>query len=129
MAIDAIEHGVFRGVVERIAIEATTTESRGTGFPVGVRIEGPAPDQEPPPDLGLARVGMSSSVEIITQRQEADLVVPSRALLDRGDETVAFVGRDGAAYRVPVKVAVLGDDTATRWAASRRSRGSARRTS
>ncbi|MGH8905925.1 MAG: efflux RND transporter periplasmic adaptor subunit [Egibacteraceae bacterium] len=104
--IDAIEDSAFPGVVERISIESTTTEAGGTGFPVRIRLDGPAPD------LDGVRVGMTSSVEITIRTQESDIVVPSRALLSRGAETVAFVVRDGVAHQVPVEVEILGEDGA-----------------
>jgi HlyD family secretion protein len=110
--VDAVEEGAFLGTVERVAIEATITEAGGTGYPVRIRIIGPAPDQASVPDLADLRLGMTGSVEISTRTQASDLVVASRALLRRGDEMVVFVVRDGVAREVPVEVEALGEDSA-----------------
>ncbi|MGH8900162.1 MAG: efflux RND transporter periplasmic adaptor subunit [Egibacteraceae bacterium] len=103
--VDAVPEGSFAGIVEHIAIEATTTEAGGTGYPVRIRIVGPT-------DLGALRVGMTGSVEIATKTRASDLVISSRALLRRGDDTIVFVVRDGVARQVTVAVLALGEDEA-----------------
>jgi HlyD family secretion protein len=112
--VDAVPKGSFVGIVERIAIEAMTTEAGGTGYPVRIRIVGPTPPPaaEEAVDLGVLRVGMTGSVEIATKTLASDLVIPSRALLRRGDDTVVFVVRDGVARRVTVSVLTLGENEA-----------------
>ena len=113
--VDAVTDRAFRGVVERIAIEATTTESGGTGYSVRIRILAPGgipPRGEDTPGLGDLRVGMTGSVEVSTRTRASDLVVPSRALLRRGGATVVFAVRDGVAVQVPVEVTALGEDSA-----------------
>jgi multidrug efflux pump subunit AcrA (membrane-fusion protein) len=109
--VDAVADSEFQGIVERIALEATPTEAGGTGYAVRVRLIGPA-EGSSDPFPGPLRIGMTGSVEITTLTETSDTVVPSRALLRRGDATVVFVVRDGVASEVPVEVRALGEDTA-----------------
>ncbi|MGH8932833.1 MAG: efflux RND transporter periplasmic adaptor subunit, partial [Egibacteraceae bacterium] len=110
VTIDAIEAGTFVGIVESVALEGSTTEAGGVGYPVRVRITGPAPDQEPAPDLAGARVGMTGSVDITTATQESNLVVPARSLVRRESGTAVFLVRDGVLREVPVEVVAMGED-------------------
>jgi len=103
--VDALPDAELAGVVERIAIEPRTTGMGGALYPVTVRL------LDLPEDLGL-RVGMTVSVEITVRRVDAELVVPSSALLRRGGDEVVHVVRDGLARRVEVEVLALGDGTA-----------------
>ena len=109
--VDAFPETPLEGVVERMAVAATPTTAGGVGYPVHIRLLGPAdPDAESP--LRDLRVGMTSSAEITTLTEQSDLVVPSRALLRRDGGDVVFVVRDGRAVQVPVDVAALGEDRA-----------------
>ncbi len=103
--IDAVPDAELAGVVDRIAIEPRTTGMGGAIYPVTVRLVDQAEE------LGL-RVGMTASVEITVRRVDAELVVPSSALLRRGGDEVVHVVRDGVARRVEVEVLALGDGTA-----------------
>jgi multidrug efflux pump subunit AcrA (membrane-fusion protein) len=103
--VDAIPDAELAGVVERIAIEPRTAGMGGALYPITVRL------LELPGDLGL-RVGMTASVEITVRQVDAELVVPSSALLRRGGDEVVHVVRDGVARRVEVEVLALGDGTA-----------------
>ena len=105
--IDAFPGTEFDGVVESIDIEASTTEAGGVGFPARVRITGPDLDT-----LAGVRVGMTASAEVATITEEADLVVPSQALVRRDDGTTVYVVRDRRAEAVAVTVGALGDDRA-----------------
>lgn len=106
--IDAFPDTEFTGVVEAIPVEAATTEAGGVGFPTRVRLTGDGDG----PELDGVRVGMTAGAEITTVTEDADLVVPSRALVRRDAGTVVFVVRDGAARMVEVAVTALGDDRA-----------------
>jgi hypothetical protein len=57
-------------------------------------------------------VGMTAGAEIATVEETADLVVPSRSLVRRDDQTVVYVVRDGVAVMEAVQVTVLGEDRA-----------------
>ena len=103
--VDALPGVELTGVVERIAIEPRRTGMGGAMFPITVRLT------DLPADHQL-RVGLSASVEIQVRRVEADLVVPSSALLRRGGDEVVHVVRDGIARRIGVNVLALGDGTA-----------------
>lgn len=105
LLVDALPDAELAGVVERIAIEPRTAGMGGALYPVTVRL------LELPADLGL-RVGMTVSVEIEVRQVDAELVVPSSALLRRGGDEVVHVVRDGLARRVEVEVLALGDGTA-----------------
>lgn len=112
--VDAVPDGSFLGIVERIALEATTTEAGGTGYPVRIRIVGPskADPGEEPADLEALRVGMTGSAEVETKTAQSDLVVPSRALLRRGEDTIVYAVRENLARAIPVEVAALGENDA-----------------
>lgn len=108
--VDAFPDARFRGVVETVAVEGTTTAAGGVGYPSRVRISG-----EEGGDAQAVRglkVGMTASAEIATRTATDVLTVPSRALLRRDDTTVVFVARDGRVAQVAVTVATLGEDLA-----------------
>ena len=109
--VDAFPDVPLEGTVERMAVAATPTTAGGVGYPVRIRLLGPAePDVESP--LPSLRVGMTASAEIVTLVEQSDLVVPSRALLRRDGADIVFVVRDGRAVQVEVDVAALGEDRA-----------------
>jgi multidrug efflux pump subunit AcrA (membrane-fusion protein) len=111
--VDAFPDVEFEGIVEGLRVEAAATGTGGVGYPARIRLIGPTE----PGDAGDAafaglRVGMTASAEIATRTVDADLVVPSRALLRRDGETVVFVVRDDTAVQVAVQVLALGEDLA-----------------
>jgi multidrug efflux pump subunit AcrA (membrane-fusion protein) len=108
--VDAFPERELEGTVERIAVAAAPTSAGGVGYPVHVRLLGPADDGAGSPVRKL-RVGMTASAEIRTLTRQADLVVPSRALLRR-DGDVVYVVRDGRVAVVEVKVLALGEERA-----------------
>jgi HlyD family secretion protein len=109
--VDALVDVELDGIVESIRVEAATTEAGGVGFPVRVRLLQPAdPDARGQQD-GL-RVGMTASAEIITSTLDAELVVPSRALVRRDGGTVVYATAGGRVRLVPVVVEALGEDRA-----------------
>lgn len=105
--VDAFPEATFSGIVESVDVEAATTEAGGIGYPARVRITGP--DGEA---LDGLRVGMTASAEIRTASGDAELVVPSRALVRRDEGPMLFVVRGGRAVTVPVDVELLGDERA-----------------
>ena len=109
--VDAFPETPLEGTVERIAVAAEPTSAGGVGYPVRIRLIGPADAADESP-LRALRVGMTAGAEIATLTETSDLVVPSRALLRRDETTVVFVVRDGRAVQVPVEVAALGEDRA-----------------
>ncbi len=103
--LDAFPGVELAGVVERIAIEPRRGGVGGALYPVEVRLA------TAPEDVAL-RVGLTASVEVAVRTVDAELVVPSAALLRRGEDEVVHVVRDGVAEEVPVEVLALGDGVA-----------------
>ena len=108
--VDAFPETPLDGVVERIAVAAEPTSAGGVGYPVAVKILGPAESGDASP-LRQLRVGMTASAEIETRTRASDLVVPSRALLRR-DGDVVLVVRDDTIEVVEVDVLALGEERA-----------------
>jgi HlyD family secretion protein len=103
--VDAFPAAEVAGVVERVAIAPQRGATGGATYPVDVRLT------RVPPEVSL-RVGLTASAEIEVRRLEAELVVPTSALLRRGGAEVVFAVRDGRAAEVPVRVLAIGDQTA-----------------
>jgi len=103
--LDAFPGVELAGVVERIAIEPRRGGIGGALYPVEVRLA------TAPGDVDL-RVGLTASVEVAVRTVDAERVVPSGALLRRGEDEVVHVVRDGVAQEVPVEVLALGDGVA-----------------
>jgi HlyD family secretion protein len=103
--VDAFPAADVRGVVERVAIAPQRGATGGATYPVEVRLT------RIPPEVSL-RIGLTASAEIEVRRVEAELVVPTSALLRRGGAEVVFAVRDGRADEVPVTVLAIGDQTA-----------------
>jgi HlyD family secretion protein len=103
--VDAFPTAEVRGVVERVAISPQRGATGGAAYPVDVRLT------QVPPEVSL-RVGLTASAEIEVRRLDAELVVPTSALLRRGGAEVVFAVREGRAAEVPVQVLAIGDQTA-----------------
>jgi HlyD family secretion protein len=103
--VDAFPAAEVRGVVERVAIAPQRGATGGATYPVDVRLT------QVPPEVDL-RVGLTASAEIEVRRLDAELVVPTSALLRRGGAEVVYAVRDGRADEVPVRVLAIGDQTA-----------------
>lgn len=103
--VDAFPDAQLSGTVEHVAIEPSAGATGGVTFPVAVRLE------DVPEDVGL-RVGLSGSVEIVTDEVASDTVVASSALRRRGETDVVVVARDDRLVEVDVTVEAIGDDTA-----------------
>lgn len=103
--VDAFPGVELDGVVDRVAIAPDRSPTGGATYPVSVRLT------EVPDEVGL-RVGLTAAAEVEVRRVEAELVVPTSALLRRGGQEVVFAVREGRAVEVPVQVLAIGDDTA-----------------
>lgn len=117
VVVDAVPDAVFDGIVESVAVEAASTQSGGVGYPVRVRLLGASQPgglgvETDPAPLAALRVGQTSSVEIVTETTDSDLVVPSRALVQRDGGASVYVVRDDVAELVAVEVRTLGQDAA-----------------
>lgn len=103
--IDAFPDLELEGTVQHVAIAPERRAQGGVVFPVTITL------REVPEEVSL-RVGLTASVEIEVRRVDADLVVPTSALLRRGEDEVVYVVRDGRAVEVPVAVTAIGDEDA-----------------
>lgn len=103
--VDAFPGVELGGVVDHIALAPSRDVIGGALYPVTVRLT------EVPDDVAL-RVGLTASAEIEVRRLTGDTVVPTSALLRRGDGEVVHVVRDGVAVEVPVELLAIGDEDA-----------------
>jgi HlyD family secretion protein len=103
--VDAFPGTELSGVVAHVALAPRRGVTGASSYPVTVELRGV------PEDVRL-RVGLTASAEIEVRRIEAETVVPTSALLRRGEGEVVHVVRDGIAREVPVTVVAIGDDTA-----------------
>ncbi len=103
--VDAYPDAVLEGVVDHVAIEPEAGSTGGVAYPVTIRLV------DVPDDVTL-RVGLSGSVEVVTDVVDADTVVPSSSLRRRGERDVVVVAREGQFVEVPVVVDVIGEDSA-----------------
>lgn len=103
--VDALADVELAGVISRVALTPNRPAGGGASYPVTVELV------DVPDDVRL-RIGLTASVEVVVQRVEAETVVPTSALLRRGDGEVVYLVRDGVAREVAVRVDALGDQTA-----------------
>lgn len=103
--VDALADVELAGVISRVALTPNRPAGGGASYPVTVELV------DVPDDVRL-RIGLTASVEVVVQRVEAETVVPTSALLRRGDGEVVYLVRDGVAREVGVTVDALGDQTA-----------------
>jgi HlyD family secretion protein len=103
--VDAFPAAELGGVVDHVAIAPTVGATGGASYPVSVAL------RQVPDDVQL-RVGLTASAEIEVRRVDSDTVVPTSALLRRGEAEVVHVVRDGIAHEVRVTVVAIGEDTA-----------------
>jgi multidrug efflux pump subunit AcrA (membrane-fusion protein) len=103
--VDAFPGVELQGRVDHVALAPSRDVIGGALYPVTVVLTGV------PEDLAL-RVGLTASTEIEVRRLEGDTVVPTSALLRRGDAEVVHVVRDGIAVEVPVELLAIGDEDA-----------------
>jgi HlyD family secretion protein len=103
--VDAFPGDELRGVVAHVGLAPRRGVTGAASYPVTVELRGI------PADVRL-RVGLTASAEIEVRRIAAETVVPTSALLRRGEGEVVHVVREGIAHEVPVTVTAIGDDTA-----------------
>ena len=96
LTLDAYPEEAIQTSVGKISFTATTTRSGGTAFPVKF----PLPENK---DLKF-KLDMNGDVEIILQEKEEVLVVPSEALMKRGEEYSVFVVKNGVVRKQEVEV-------------------------
>ena len=105
VTVDAFPAETLHGEVDRIAIEPLRDAAGGARYPISVELT------EIPSQVEL-RVGLTAAVEIEVARVDADLAVPTSALLRRGDAEVVYAVRDGVAEEIPVELVAIGDEEA-----------------
>jgi HlyD family secretion protein len=103
--VDAFPGVELEGRVDHVALAPSRDVIGGALYPVTVVLT------QVPDDLPL-RVGLTASAEIEVRRLDGDTVVPTSALLRRGDAEVVHVVRDGIAVEVPVELLAIGDQDA-----------------
>jgi HlyD family secretion protein len=103
--VDAFPGVELEGRVDHVGIAPSSDVIGGSLYPVTVVLT------QVPEDVAL-RVGLTASAEIEVRRLSGDTVVPTSALLRRGDAEVVHVVRDGRAVEVPVELLAIGDQDA-----------------
>jgi RND family efflux transporter MFP subunit len=90
ITMDAYLDKVFHGIVIKISPVVTGAKLEARTFEVRVSIN--------EPDVVL-KPGMSADIEIITDKIHDTLVVPSQAVIERGQEKVVYVAERGRARK------------------------------
>jgi multidrug resistance efflux pump len=105
--LDAFPDQTFAGEVTSVALEAQTGATGGVSYPVRVQLlDLPRGRRRRP------RLGMTASVEIVTDTVTSDQVVPARAIVRREGGQAVYVVRDDRAVLVRVEVEALGEEQA-----------------
>jgi HlyD family secretion protein len=105
IVLDAFPGETLVGEVERIGLAPRSDAAGGALYPVGIEVI-EVPDGVEP------RVGLTAATEIEVARVDGELVVPTSALLRRGEGEVVHVVRDGVAVEEPVTLLAIGDEDA-----------------
>jgi len=100
--LDALRGEPFAGTVVALAAVPERSATGATIYRARVRLD--ARDDAPP-----LRGGLTGTGDIEVQRLDAQLTVPSTALLRSGGREVVFVVRTGVAVEVPVRVLAFGE--------------------
>lgn len=103
--IDAFPATALDGVVERVAFSPSQDATGASLYEVDVRLF------ELPAEI-RPRAGLTASAEIDVRRVDAELVVPTSALLRRADGEVVHVVRDGVVEEIGVRLEAVGDEDA-----------------
>jgi len=90
LTFDAFDDRSFDGAISEIAPVISTARLENRSIGVKIRLESEAPGVMP---------GMSADAEILIDRKESTLVVPSDAILDRGGARWVYVVEGGRARR------------------------------
>jgi HlyD family secretion protein len=102
ITVDALPDKVFSGVVSRIA-PSSDSESGVVNYPVTIRLTDT--------DLAGVRPGMTAVADILGDEMADTWLVPTSALLERGENTVVRILRDGQ----PTPVSVTPQGTQGEW--------------
>lgn len=103
--LDAFPDAQLEGVVDRIALRPDRLPGGGATFPVSVQLTNV-------PDEVQLRIGLTASTEIEVRRVDAELVVPTSALLRREGGEVVHIVEDGVVREVPIMLQAMGDQAA-----------------
>jgi RND family efflux transporter MFP subunit len=94
ITMDAYQDRVLKGVVYRVSPVVTGGKQETRTFEVRVRLK------EMPPAI---KPGMSAEVEVIVDKADNILIVPSQAMMERDGKIFVYVVKDSKAKLVPVK--------------------------
>jgi HlyD family secretion protein len=105
LTVDAYPGEELEGAVAHVAMAPVRGVTGGALYPVTVELTGV-------PDEVRLRTGLTASAEVEVRRVDAELVVPTSALLRRGGGEVVYLVRDGVAHETAVEVLAIGDEDA-----------------
>jgi HlyD family secretion protein len=94
ITMDAYFGKIFKGVVYRISPVVTGGKQETRTFEVRIRLKEPSPTIKP---------GMSAEVEIIVDKQEDALIVPSHAIFERDGKAFLYIVKDLRAKLVQIE--------------------------
>jgi HlyD family secretion protein len=93
ITIDALPDQTFDGIVTRIA-PSSASESGVVNYPVTVQLANA--------NIANVRPGMTAVATILDNEQTGGWLVPTSALVERGEDTMVIILRDGQPTRIPV---------------------------
>lgn len=94
ITMDAYFGTIFKGVVYKISPVVTGGKQETRTFEVRIRLK------EPPPTI---KPGMSAEVEIIVDKEEDALIVPSQAIFERDGKSFLYIVKDSRAKLVQIE--------------------------
>lgn len=94
ITMDAYQDRVFKGQVYRVSPVVTGGKQETRTFEVRVRLK------EMPPAI---KHGMSAEVEVIVDKADNALIIPSQAVIERNNNAFVYVVKDSKARLVQVK--------------------------
>ncbi len=94
ITMDAYQDKVFKGVIYRVSPVVTGGKQETRTFEVRARLK------EMPPAI---KPGMSAEVEVIVDKVDNALIVPSQAVIERNGNSFIYVVKDSKARLVQVK--------------------------
>lgn len=96
ITLDAYEGKEFAGKVNKISFTSITTSGGGTAFPVEISL----PENS---DLKF-KLGMNGDGEFIIEEKENILIIPKKAVLERGEKKFVWVIRTGKTHKQEVNL-------------------------
>lgn len=97
ITIDAYPARVFFGKVIKISPVVIGVKQEARTFEVRVSV---------PDDEIVLKPGMSADVEIVTGEAKDTLVVPSQAVIEKGDESIVYVSEGGRAMQRKIRIGI-----------------------